>query len=127
MRVGHTMFSYTFIIQGVKYQLFYRNTPREDVTSSGTSLLQSYGKAVLETDTVEAAREKVEAEIRRLPTATWQWENQSEANLLGDLRVFQKLPGKFVFLDMQLEGRALTVIQRQGNMNKQAILPSSTT
>jgi len=36
----------------------------------------------------------VEDEIKRLLTATWQWENQSEKNLLGDLQVYQKLPGK---------------------------------
>lgn len=51
---------------------------------------------MLNTDTVEEAREKVETEIRRLPTATWQWENQSDQNQLGDLRVFQVLPGKLL-------------------------------
>lgn len=62
------------------------------MTSPGTSLLQSYGKAVLDTDDTETARSKIEAEIQRLPTATWQWENQSSNNPLGDLRVFQQLP-----------------------------------
>jgi hypothetical protein len=99
------------LAQGVQYQLFYPNTAREDTASAGTSVLQSYGKNVLDTDTVEEARKKVEDEIRRLPTATWQWENQSENNLLGDLRVFQKLPGKPSFLALigpiQLDGRAL--------------------
>ncbi len=80
--------------QGVQCQLFYPNTPRDDTTSAGTSVLQSYGKNVLDTDSVEEARAKVETEIQRLPTATWQWENQSEENQLGDLRVFQKLPGE---------------------------------
>ncbi|KAH8679602.1 hypothetical protein BGZ60DRAFT_524818 [Tricladium varicosporioides] len=78
--------------KGVKYQLFYPNTPQEDTTSAGTSVLQSYGKNVLDTDTVEETRQKVETEIARLPTATWRWENQSEKNPLGDLRVFQILP-----------------------------------
>ncbi|KAF2806585.1 Clavaminate synthase-like protein [Mytilinidion resinicola] len=78
--------------KGVKYQLFYPNRPRDDVSSSGTSILQSYGIRVLDTDTVDEAREKVEAEIRRLPTAFWVWENQSETNPLGDLRVWQTLP-----------------------------------
>jgi hypothetical protein len=76
----------------VKYQLFYPNTPRDDTTSAGTSVLQSYGKNVVDSDNAEQARAKVESEIRRLPTATWQWENQSEQNKLGDLRVFQVLP-----------------------------------
>lgn len=78
--------------QNVQYQLFYPNTPREDTTSAGTSVLQSYGKNVVDSDSVEQARAKVETEIRRLPTATWQWENQSDRNQLGDLRVFQVLP-----------------------------------
>jgi len=55
-------------------------------------LLQSYGIKVLDTDDTETARSKIEDEIRRLPTATWQWENQSSENELGDLRVFQQLP-----------------------------------
>ena len=62
------------------------------MSSPGTSIFQSYGKAVLDTDDTDTARSKIEAEIRRLPTATWQWENQSSENPLGDLRVFQKLP-----------------------------------
>ncbi|RVX73344.1 hypothetical protein B0A52_02986 [Exophiala mesophila] len=78
--------------KGVRYQLFFPNRPREDVSSPGTSIFQSYGKAVLDTDDTDTARSKIEAEIRRLPTATWQWENQSSENPLGDLRVFQKLP-----------------------------------
>lgn len=84
-----------WIFQGVLYQLFYPNTPRDDTTSPGTSILQSYGKYVLESDTVEQARTKIEKEIGRLPTATWVWENQSEQNPLGDLRVWQRLPGTF--------------------------------
>lgn len=47
----------------------------------------------MDNDTVEEARVKIENEIRRLPTATWQWENQTAENELGDLRVFQVLPG----------------------------------
>ncbi len=47
---------------------------------------------MVDSDNVEEARAKVETEIRRLPTATWQWENQSAENELGDLRVFQVLP-----------------------------------
>jgi hypothetical protein len=78
--------------QGVRYQLFYRNRPRSDISSPGTSLLQSYGISVLDSDDTETARLKIENEIRRLPTATWQWENQSPENELGDLRVFQRLP-----------------------------------
>ncbi|KAK5065016.1 hypothetical protein LTR84_000851 [Exophiala bonariae] len=78
--------------KGVRYQLFYRNRPRSDISSPGTSLLQSYGINVLDSDDTETARSKIEDEIRRLPTATWQWENQSPDNKLGDLRVFQRLP-----------------------------------
>lgn len=51
---------------------------------------------MLDTDSVEEAREKVEEETRRLPTASWEWENRDEKNELGDLRVFQVLPGEFV-------------------------------
>lgn len=72
----------------------YPNTPREDTTSGGTSVLQSYGKHVLATESTQEARAKIETEIRRLPTARWNWENQSKDNELGDLRVFQTLPGK---------------------------------
>ncbi|KAL2865969.1 taud/tfda taurine catabolism dioxygenase [Aspergillus lucknowensis] len=78
--------------KGVKYQLFYPNTSRVQTSSPGTSVLQSYGKHVLETDSIEEARTKIENEIRRLPTATWAWENQSPENELGDLRVWQVLP-----------------------------------
>ncbi|KAL1967160.1 hypothetical protein VTN77DRAFT_3451 [Rasamsonia byssochlamydoides] len=78
--------------KGVKYQLFYPNKPRSDTSSAGTSVLQSYGLKVLDTDSVEEARKKIELEIQRLPTATWTWENQSDANPLGDLRVWQRLP-----------------------------------
>ncbi|KAL2000780.1 hypothetical protein VTN02DRAFT_2645 [Thermoascus thermophilus] len=78
--------------KGVRYQLFYPNRPRSDVSSPGTSVLQSYGINVLDTDPVEEARRKIELEIQRLPTATWVWENQSETNPLGDLRVWQRLP-----------------------------------
>lgn len=78
--------------QGVRYQLFYRNRPRNDISSPGMSLLQSYGIKVLDSDDTETARSKIEDEIRCLPTATWKWENQSPENELGDLRVFQRLP-----------------------------------
>lgn len=60
-------------------------------------MLQSYGKNVLEGDSVEVARKKVEGEIRRLPTASWEWENKGMGNELGDLRVFQILPGQLSF------------------------------
>lgn len=56
-------------------------------------MLQAYGRTVLDTDDTETARRKIEAEIRRLPTATWEWLNQSDENRLGDLRVSQVLPG----------------------------------
>jgi hypothetical protein len=79
--------------KGVKYQLFYPNTAKDQTSSPGTSVRQSYGKNVLDSDTVEEARAKIENEIRRLPTATWVWENQSADNELGDLRVWQVLPG----------------------------------
>ncbi|KAL2830439.1 taud/tfda taurine catabolism dioxygenase [Aspergillus pseudoustus] len=78
--------------KGVKYQLFYPNTDKDQTSSPGTSVRQSYGKNVLDTDSVEEARAKIESEIRRLPTATWVWENQSPDNELGDLRVWQVLP-----------------------------------
>lgn len=78
--------------KGVKYQLFYRNAPRDQTASPGNSVLQAYGKHVQETDDTETARAKIEAEIRRLPTAEWQWENRSAENELGDLRVWQRLP-----------------------------------
>lgn len=78
--------------KGVKYQLFYANTPRDQTTAPGNSVLQAYGKHVLDTDDTETARQKIEAEVRRLPTAKWVWENRSESNPLGDLRVWQHLP-----------------------------------
>ncbi|KAL1955321.1 hypothetical protein VTO42DRAFT_8661 [Malbranchea cinnamomea] len=92
LKARHPEFIEKIEKKGVLYQLFYPNTPREDNTSPGTSVLQSYGKHVLDTDSVDEARAKIEKEIRRLPTATWTWENQSEANQLGDLRVWQRLP-----------------------------------
>ncbi|KAK5661146.1 hypothetical protein OQA88_11037 [Cercophora sp. LCS_1] len=78
--------------RGIKYQLFHPNGPRDQTSSAGTTVLQAYGAHVLDTDDTETAREKIEKEIRRLPTAAWRWENQSESNPLGDLRVFQVLP-----------------------------------
>ncbi|KAJ9139516.1 Clavaminate synthase-like protein [Coniochaeta hoffmannii] len=78
--------------KGVKYQLFHPNGPRDQVASAGTTVLQAYGHRVLDTDDTETARAKIEKEIRRLPTAEWVWENQSEENPLGDLRVWQHLP-----------------------------------
>lgn len=78
--------------QGVKYQLFYPNTARDQTASPGNSVLQAYGQHVLDSDDTETIREKIEAEIKRLPTATWVWENQSNDNPLGDLRVWQHLP-----------------------------------
>ncbi len=77
----------------MKYQLTHPNGPRDQTSSAGTTVLQAYGRTVLDTDDAETARAKIEAEIRRLPTATWEWLNQSETNALGDLRVWQVLPG----------------------------------
>jgi hypothetical protein len=79
--------------QGVKYQLFHPNGPRDQTLSAGTTVLQAYGRHVLDSDDTETARAKIETEIRRLPTATWEWLNQSDTNPLGDLRVWQVLPG----------------------------------
>lgn len=79
----------------MKYQLFYPNKPRSDTSSPGTSVLQSYGIKVEDTDSVDEARRKIELEIQRLPTTTWEWVNQSEENPLGDLRVWQRLPGRY--------------------------------
>ncbi|KAK0636765.1 hypothetical protein B0T17DRAFT_485930 [Bombardia bombarda] len=84
--------AYVMFYCGVKYQLFHPNGPRDQTSSAGTTVLQAYGLHVLDTDDVETAREKIENEIRRLPTATWQWENQSQSNALGDLRVWNVLP-----------------------------------
>ncbi|OHW92584.1 taurine catabolism dioxygenase [Colletotrichum incanum] len=77
---------------GVKYQLFYLNGPRDQTSSAETTLLQAYGRAVLDSDDTETARTKIETEVKRLPTAQWVWENQSDGNPLGDLRVWQHLP-----------------------------------
>ncbi|KAK0721861.1 hypothetical protein B0T26DRAFT_739253 [Lasiosphaeria miniovina] len=77
---------------GVKYQLFHPNGPKDQTTSAGTTVLQAYGRHVLDSDDAETTRQKIEKEIRRLPTATWRWENQSATNPLGDLRVWQVLP-----------------------------------
>lgn len=81
-------------MQGVKYQLFYKNGPKDQTSSAATTVRQSYGLHVLDSDDTETARAKIETEIRRLPTATWEWENRSEENELGDLRVWQVLPGE---------------------------------
>ncbi|KAF5010271.1 hypothetical protein FDECE_3556 [Fusarium decemcellulare] len=78
--------------KGVKYQLFYHNGAKDQLSSSRTTIRQSYGLHVLDSDDTETARKKIEDEIRRLPTATWVWENQSSENQLGDLRVWQVLP-----------------------------------
>lgn len=73
--------------KGVKYSLFHANGSRDQTKSPGTTVLQAYGKHVLDSDSVEVAREKIEKEIKRLPTATWEWKNQSDENQLGDLLV----------------------------------------
>jgi hypothetical protein len=78
--------------KGVKYQLFYVNTDRHQTASPGNNVLQAYGQNVLDTDDTVTARKKIEAEVQRLPTAKWAWENRSEENPLGDLRVWQHLP-----------------------------------
>ncbi|KAK2063064.1 Clavaminate synthase-like protein [Colletotrichum caudatum] len=82
----------TLISQGVRYQLFYPNGPRDQTSSAGTTVLQAYGRTVLDSDDVDTARTKIEDEVKRLPTARWVWENQSDSNPLGDLRVWQRLP-----------------------------------
>ncbi|KAK4448321.1 hypothetical protein QBC34DRAFT_465651, partial [Podospora aff. communis PSN243] len=92
LREKHPEFIEEVEKKGVKYQLFHPNGPRDQTSSAGTTVLQAYGQHVLDTDDTETVRGKIEKEIRRLPTATWRWENQSESNLLGDLRVFQVLP-----------------------------------
>ncbi|KAL0253471.1 hypothetical protein SLS55_010450 [Diplodia seriata] len=80
---------------GVQYQLFY---PDDDdaAASPGSSVRQAWGARVRDTDDVATARGKVEAEIARLPTATWAWENRGDGaegeKALGDLRVWQRLP-----------------------------------
>ncbi|KAK0746460.1 hypothetical protein B0T18DRAFT_465526 [Schizothecium vesticola] len=76
----------------IKYQLFHANGPRDQTGSPGTTVLQAYGQHVLDDDDTETARRKIEAEISRLPGTTWKWENQSDVNQLGDLRVFRVLP-----------------------------------
>ncbi|WQF84783.1 Putative TauD/TfdA-like domain, taurine dioxygenase TauD-like superfamily [Colletotrichum destructivum] len=78
--------------KGVKYQLFYPNGPRDQTSSAGTTLLQAYGRNVSDSDDTETARVKIETEVKRLATAQWVWENQSDSNPLGDLRVWQHLP-----------------------------------
>ncbi|KAK1755437.1 Clavaminate synthase-like protein [Echria macrotheca] len=92
LREQHPEFIEEVEKRGIKYQLFHPNGPRDQTASAGTTVLQAYGQHVLDSDDVETARDKIEKEIRRLPTATWRWENVSEGNLLGDLRVFQVLP-----------------------------------
>ncbi|GJC99490.1 taurine catabolism dioxygenase [Colletotrichum higginsianum] len=81
--------------KGVKYQLFYPNGPRDQTSSAGTTLLQAYGGKVSDSDDTETARAKIETEVKRLATAQWVWENQSDSNPLGDLRVWQHLPAFF--------------------------------
>ncbi|KAK1826184.1 taurine catabolism dioxygenase [Podospora conica] len=78
--------------KSIKYQLFHVNGPRDQTGSPGTTVLQAYGQHVLDDDDTETARRKIEAEISRLPGTTWEWENQSDENRLGDLRVFRVLP-----------------------------------
>ncbi|KAK4175399.1 hypothetical protein QBC36DRAFT_189943 [Triangularia setosa] len=78
---------------GLKYQLFHPSGPRSQTSSPGTTVLQAYGQHVLDSDPVDVARAKIETEIRRLPTAKWEWVNISPENELGDLRVWQLLPG----------------------------------
>ncbi|OBR04849.1 Taurine catabolism dioxygenase [Colletotrichum higginsianum IMI 349063] len=84
---------------GVKYQLFYPNGPRDQTSSAGTTLLQAYGGKVSDSDDTETARAKIETEVKRLATAQWVWENQSDSNPLGDLRVWQHLPGDTAFFN----------------------------
>jgi hypothetical protein len=112
--------------KGVKYQLFHPNGPRDQVASAGTTVLQAYGQHVLDSDDTETARAKIEKEIRRLPTAEWIWENQSEENPLGDLRVWQHLPGTSSSQPLQC---FLTLIIKQlcGTILEQGRQPSSTT
>ncbi|KAJ9132116.1 Clavaminate synthase-like protein [Pleurostoma richardsiae] len=92
LKEKHPVFINELEKKGVKYQLFYPNGPKDQTESARTTLRQSYGLHILDTDGTETARAKVEKEICRLPTATWAWENRSETNPLGDLRVWQQLP-----------------------------------
>ncbi|KAF2711035.1 Clavaminate synthase-like protein, partial [Pleomassaria siparia CBS 279.74] len=92
LKAKHPEFIHAIEEKGVKYQLFFVNTSRTQTESAGNSVLQAYGQQVLDTDDTTTARTKIEKEIRRLPTAQWVWENQSEANPLGDLRLWQHLP-----------------------------------
>ncbi|KAH7110062.1 hypothetical protein B0J11DRAFT_512602 [Dendryphion nanum] len=92
LKAIHPEFIDALQAKGVKYQLFFVNGSRDQTSSPGTTVLQAYGSKVLDTDDTETARQKIETEIQRLPTASWQWENQSESNLLGDLRIWQHLP-----------------------------------
>ncbi|KAK4183503.1 hypothetical protein QBC35DRAFT_456205 [Podospora australis] len=92
LREKHPEFVAEVEKKGVKYQLFHPSGPRDQTSSAGTTVLQAYGQHVLDSDAVDIARAKIEGEIRRLPTATWEWLNISEANPLGDLRVWQVLP-----------------------------------
>ncbi|KAF2636153.1 Clavaminate synthase-like protein [Massarina eburnea CBS 473.64] len=78
--------------KGIKYQLTYPNTSRTQTESPGNSVLQAYGQHVHDSDDAETTRAKIEREIRRLPTATWEWVDQSPTNALGDLRTWQVLP-----------------------------------
>ncbi|KAL1616692.1 hypothetical protein SLS54_008259 [Diplodia seriata] len=90
---------------GVQYQLFYpddrgREAAAAAAKSPGSGVLQAWGAHVRDTDDVATARRKVEAEIKRLPTATWAWEEKKDrggdddddSKALGDLRVWQRLP-----------------------------------
>ncbi|KAK1569713.1 uncharacterized protein LY79DRAFT_679488 [Colletotrichum navitas] len=78
--------------KGVKYQRFYPNGPRDQTSSEGTTVLQAYGRKVLDSDDAETARTKIENEVKRLSTAQWVCENQFDSNPMGDLRVWQHLP-----------------------------------
>ncbi|KAF2001515.1 Clavaminate synthase-like protein [Amniculicola lignicola CBS 123094] len=89
---AHPEFIETVEERGIKYQLTYKNGPRDQVESPGTTVLQAYGAKVVDGDDVETVRGKIEEEVRRLPTAMWEWLDRGEGNELGNLRVWQHLP-----------------------------------
>ncbi|KAK0620050.1 hypothetical protein B0T14DRAFT_537644 [Immersiella caudata] len=75
-------------VKGIKYQLFHPHGSRHQTSSAGTTVLQAYGKHVLDSDDAEIARQKIEKEIRRLRTATWRWGEPIRGESFGGLACF---------------------------------------
>ncbi|KAF2682277.1 Clavaminate synthase-like protein [Lentithecium fluviatile CBS 122367] len=92
LKARHPEFIEQLEKRGLRHEVIYAGSTRTPTGSLETSVLQVFGQYVLEADDTEAVRAKIEKEIKRSSTATFEWVNQSAENPLGDLRTWRVLP-----------------------------------